>query len=224
MTYAGPRSPESSCPVPDRLPSLKVMKMLYERKSMTIKAGLAVLTVLLSACGGDGSGGSGGGDDTSASGPNVIDVSEASIVSEASKLNTGTVIKTGNDFSFPEVNTVNGAYSITIPAGPLPLFPARRAIAEGDGAVVGFGDPVILKYDMFAWSTGELVESSSQFEEAHTVQGGVSDRFPIPEYLAKSLLGRSIGDTIQVVLPVGTEDLPGYLDPNDAYVLLVELL
>ena len=46
----------------------------------------------------------------------------------------------------------------------------------------------------------------------------------MPEYLAKSLLGRSLGDTLQVVLPVGTEDLPDYLDPEDAYVLLVELL
>lgn len=229
VSHAELQSCETSHTVPDGLARPKVIKMLYKKKSITINAGLIAMATLLSACGGgtsvsDSSGQTSQQPEASNPNTNAVDVSDASIVSEAAKVYGGTVRKSGNDFSFPETSSGNGSISMTIPAGPLPVFPARRTITDGDGAVIGFGDPVILKYDMFAWSTGELVESSSQFEEAHTVQGGVSDKFPIPEYLAKSLLGRSIGDTLQIVLPVGTEDLPAYLDPTDAYVLLVELL
>ena len=153
-----------------------------------------------------------------------VDVSDASIVASAVKVSGGNITRSGGDFSFPEINDTNGALSMTIPGGPLPTFAARRTVSSGGGQTIGYGDAVILKYDMFAWSSGELVESSSLFEEAHTVKAGVADDFPIPEYLANSLLGRSLGDTVQVVLPVGTEDLPTYLNADDAYVILVELM
>lgn len=154
----------------------------------------------------------------------AVDVSDASIVASAVKVSGGNITRTADDFTFPEITTENGSVSMSIPGGPLPTFAARRTISSGGGQTIGYGDSVILKYDMFAWSDGTLVESSSLFDEAHTVKAGVSDEFPIPEYLANSLLGRSLGDTVQVVLPVGTEDLPSYLDNQDAYVLLVELM
>ena len=182
---------------------------------------VVALTMLVAGCDGGTSIGDGGAT------PEVqtsIDVSEATMVTDAVKLSGGLVERSGGDFSFPEISDNNGTLSMTIPNGPPPEFAARRTIASGSGAVIGFGDPVILKYDMFSWSSGTLVESSSQFDIAHTVKGGVSDEYPIPEYLAKSLLGRSIGAKLQVVLPAGTEDLPPYLDQEDAYVLLVELL
>jgi len=46
----------------------------------------------------------------------------------------------------------------------------------------------------------------------------------VPEYLTKSLLGRQIGDTLQLVFKQDMEDLPDYLDKSDAYVLVVSLL
>lgn len=188
-------------------------------QSTILKAGFVALTVLLTACGGSsGDGGSAPATETQ------IDLADASIISSASKFSGGSNLRSGGDFSFPEIVNQNGTMTMTIPNGKAPLFPARRTIANGNGPVVQFGDPVSLKYDMFSWNTGELVESSAQYEEAHVVKGGVSDSFPIPDYLAKSLLGRSLGDTIQVVLPVGTKDLPDYLDNTDAYVLVVEML
>jgi len=193
---------------------------------------MIALSVLLAGCGG----GSGGGvaivepdnttqvPDSAQASPTAIDVTDASIVTQASKASAGITARSGSGFSFPSVTSYNGEMSMVIPAGPLPQFPARRTVVNGTGQTIEFGDAVTLKYDMFAWSDGALVESSSLFEEAHTVKAGVSDDFPIPEYLAKSLLGRKLGDTVQVVLPVGTADLPAYLDPENAYVLLVELL
>lgn len=200
-------------------------------RSTKLGVGAAVLSALLVSCGGGGGGGvvvDGTGSQApvtnNTSGTNSIDVSDASLVTEATKVSGNASARTGRGFSFPSISVQDGSMSMVIPNGELPKFAARRTVISGTGQTIEFGDAVTLKYDMFAWSSGELVESSSLFEEAHTVQGGISDDFPIPEYLAKSLLGRRLGDTIQVVLPVGTADLPVYLDASDAYVLMVELL
>ncbi len=212
--------------------------MLSNNRYTTLNASMIALSVLLASCGGGSSGGvsvDASGEqapivdntettDNTQNGPATIDVSDASLVTEASKVSSGVNARSGQGFSFPSVTLQEGGMSMVIPGGALPTFAARRTVVSGSGQVIEFGDAVTLKYDMFAWSDGSLVESSNSFEEAHTVQGGVSDEFPIPEYLAKSLLGRKLGDTIQVVLPVGTADLPVYLDAEDAYVMLVELL
>ena len=218
---------------------------MYRRKmNLALGASLVALTVVLAGCGG-GSGDSAtavvtdsGETDTeqpSANVPdntntalvateNTIDVSGASLVSSASKMEGGITARSAADFDFPEIVDSNGSLSMTIPNGPSPEFPARRDISSGGGSTILFGDPVSLQYDMFSWSTGELVESSSEFEEAHVVKAGMSESFPVPEFLSQALLGRSLGDTLQIVFPVGTEDLPSNLDTSDAYVLLVKLL
>lgn len=200
-------------------------------RSTKLGVGVIALSVMLVGCGGGSSGGvSVAATETQSpttgnlSAANSIDVSDASLITEATKVSGNASARTGRGFSFPSVLVQDGTMSMIIPNGELPKFAARRTVVSGTGQTIEFGDAVTLKYDMFAWSSGALVESSSLFEEAHTVQGGISDEFPIPEYLAKSLLGRKLGDTIQVVLPVGTADLPAYLDANDAYVLVVELL
>lgn len=200
--------------------------------SKNISTALGVMTVslsvLLAGCGGGGGGASVPAEPSAPIDNNeqqtTIDVSEASIVTQATKGASDLTTRTGRGFSFPSFSTQGGVTSMTIPGGPLPQFPARRTVVNGTGQTIEFGDAVTLKYDMFSWSDGSLVESSSFFQEAHTVKAGISDAFPIPEYLAKSLLGRKLGDTLQVVLPAGTADLPAYLDKNDTYVLLVELL
>ncbi len=217
--------------------------MHYVNKSTIFGASLITTALLLSGCGGGDSGAqaisaidqSGETIDATNESANVaaesigvstesIDVSDASLVSEATKVSGGIVARSNSEFTFPVASYVNGAITLAIPSSDAPTFAARKSISAGNGASIGFGDSVVLKYDMFSWEGGQLVESSSQFAEAHTVEAGISDNYPIPDYLAKSLLGRSLGETMQVILPVGTEDLPSYLDPTDAYVLVVELL
>ena len=215
--------------------------MLYINKSTILGTSLITVALLLSSCGGGSSsdttdtagttdgtdtttGATTGTTSTIAEVQNAIDVSSASLVGDATKVTGGITTRSNSDFIFPETTDVNGAISMTIPSSAAPDFAARRTIIAGNGATVGFGDTVVLKYDMFSWEGGQLVESSSLFAEAYTVEAGVSEEYPLPDYLAKSLLGRSLGETIQVILPVGTDDLPDYLDPTDAYVLLVELM
>jgi len=75
---------------------------------------------------------------------------------------------------------------------------------------------------MFSWSTGELVESTDDLDEPLTIRAGVTEG--VPEFLSHSLLGRKIGEKIQIIFEEGMEDLPTYLDADDAYVLVVEII
>jgi len=170
------------------------------RKKVTAIASASML-VMLSACSDGGSGGGNNGSNT---------------------INTGgstTIVS--NDFTFPAASAANGALT-EIPSGPKPAFPARRTLSAGGGSVIEFGDPVVLSYEMYSWTTGALVETTADFDDPITVQAGVSDG--LPDYLSNSLLGRNIGDKMQIIFQPGMEDLPEYLDSEDAYVLLLDLI
>lgn len=166
---------------------------------------VASVMVVLSACGGN-SGSSDSADSTGSadSTPQV----DSNLVA--------------NDFTFPEIAEANGVVDIEAPTGPLPTFPARRTLTAGSGSAVGFGDPVVVRYSMYSWSTGELVESTDSFDEPVTLRAGVNEG--VPEYLSNSLLGRNVGDRLQLIFETGMEDLPSYLDDSDAYVLVVDLI
>lgn len=135
---------------------------------------------------------------------------------------TDSTTMVANDFSFPEIAEANGVTDVSIPDGPAPVFSARRTLSTGSGNTIAFGDPVVLKYTMYSWSTGEIVESTDDFDEPITVRAGVTEG--IPEYMSKSLLGRNIGDKLQLVFESGMEDLPEYLDQTDAYVVVVDII
>jgi len=176
------------------------MNNVFKNKVTAIAS--ASMLAMLSACS-DG-GGSAGGDNS------------------GNSINTGgTTTIVSNDFTFPAAGAANGALT-EIPAGPKPAFPARRTLSAGGGSVIEFGDPVVLSYEMYSWTTGALVETTADFEDPITVQAGVSDG--LPDYLSNSLLGRNIGDKMQIIFQPGMEDLPEYLDSEDAYVVLLDLI
>lgn len=127
-----------------------------------------------------------------------------------------------NDFAFPLVSDVAAGANIQKPEGPAPEFSARRTLSKGTGNPIEFGDQVVLNYNMYSWATGELVDSTDTHDEPLTIRAGVTNG--IPDYLTKSLLGRQVGDEIQVVFERDMADLPDYLDNTDAYVLVVNLL
>lgn len=153
------------------------------------------LIVLLSACGG-----SGGSSDSESS--------------------NNTLVAT--EFELPNVVVQNGTSMLDERVGAKPTFPARRVLVEGVGNRIEFGDSVVLRYNLYSWTTGELVESTDDFDEPLTIRAGVSEG--VPQYLSDSLLGRNIGDTIQVVFESEMSDLPSYLDASDSYVVVVDLI
>ena len=177
------------------------MNNVFRKKVFAI-AGCSMLAVL-SACGGS----SGNSDNSGNSGNTSSTGGSSTIIS--------------NDFTFPSIAEANGMLS-EVPSGPMPAFPARRTLSTGSGSVVEFGDPVVLSYNMYSWTTGELVETTADFESPITVQAGVTQG--IPDYLSKSLLGRNIGDKMQIIFHPGMEDLPSYLDSGDAYVVVLDLI
>jgi len=127
-----------------------------------------------------------------------------------------------SDFAFPDVTEVDDRFAISRPEGDSPTFSARRTLEAGSGNTIEFSNPVVLRYDMFSWSTGELVESTDDLDEPLTIRAGVTEG--VPEFLSHSLLGRKIGEKIQIIFEEGMEDLPTYLDADDAYVLVVEII
>jgi len=171
--------------------------MIKQKKNLLLSVSFSATLALLSACGGDSGGGAG-----------VAGVA-------------GVAAESGS-FAFPQFSDDSGSVSVNIPEGPTPEFSARRKVSNGGGSAVGFGDPVVLRYSMFAWSTGEMIESSDDFDEPVTLRAGIAEG--APEYLSKSLLGRNIGDKLEIVFEQGMDDLPSYLSKDDAYVLLVELM
>lgn len=132
--------------------------------------------------------------------------------------------ESGNDYDFPQVELTDAGLVMVIPDAPVPGRSSRRLLAAGSGAEVRRGDDVQLRYDMYSWSTGALVESSD------AALGGdlavtLGDRIrQIPEYLEKSLLGRKLGSRVQVVLGQRESDLPDHLNPYDGYVVVVDVL
>ena len=127
-------------------------------------------------------------------------------------------------FAFPDVQLSNGTdvENFSAPLGPLPEFSARRTLSAGSGDVVAFGDPVQLKYNMYSWTSGELVETTDEFDEAVIINAGIAEG--VPAFLSSSVLGRNKGEMLQIVYEAGMEDLPGYLDNSDAYVMVLEVL
>ena len=112
--------------------------------------------------------------------------------------------------------------TVTVPGGDLPVFSARRTLSAGTGDVVAFGDPVQLKYSMYSWTSGALVESTNDFDEAIIINAGVTEG--VPAFLSSTVLGRNKGETVQIVYEAGMDDLPAYLDQEDAYVMVLQVL
>lgn len=144
-------------------------------------------------------------------------------------IDTGNTTATGSpivqsSFAFPAVDMAagDGVGTVSTPEGALPVFSARRSLSAGTGDVVAFGDPVQLRYNMYSWTSGELVESSDSFDDAIIINAGVTEG--VPAFLSSSVLGRNKGETVQIVYKAGLEDLPAYLDNEDAYVMVLQVL
>ncbi len=175
------------------------MKVLI--KGFIATAG-TVMVLALSACGGSSS------SDSSTALPGT-GVGQAGVYSSAG-------------FQFPQAGDTSATSIQAQGTGNLPGFSARQAVSKGTGSDINFGDPVQLRYKMYSWSTGELVEDSDNFDEALTVRAGMAEA--VPAFLSQSLVGRNVGDRIQVVFEKGMKDLPSYFDANDAYVVYVDIL
>ena len=131
--------------------------------------------------------------------------------------------RTGNDYSFPDLEDGPEGLTLVINDEPIPGRSSRRLLRDGGGELVSNGDTVALQYDLFSWSTGKRVESSvDALGGPLTVRLGSSSS-PLPAAVDKALRDRRLGSRVQVVLAQGTPDLPDHLNPSDGYVLIADL-
>ena len=159
----------------------------------------------------------------------ALRVGEGALVSQAEKLGEARLADEysprDDDYDFPAIHvSENGEVSMQIPDAALPSRSSKRALFMGQGPRVKDGHLVALRYDVFRWSTGELVESHwPGGEEGLGYVVGGDNPAALPAYLEKALLGRPLGSRVQVILRQGTEDLPDSFDPLDAYVVMIDI-
>lgn len=136
------------------------------------------------------------------------------------------ISQTGNDFSFPDLlNKGDGSWVMVIKDEPIPNKPSRRELVTGEGEVAELGDTVAIRYDMFSWSTGELVDSTrnSDAQSLDVVIGDLVSGNMVPAELNNALLNRTQGTRLQVIFPQLMPDLPQQYNAFDAYILIVDI-
>ena len=127
---------------------------------------------------------------------------------------------------FPSVSYDElGAPTVVIPDGDVPTEFAVTAVIEGDGAVVGGGDVVVVHYHGVNWNTGEVFDSSwERGEPASFPTGGVIAGF------RDGLVNQTVGSRVIIIIPPelgygpsgGTAD--GSIGPDDTIVFVVDIL
>lgn len=162
----------------------------------------------------------------------AADLPTATITSIVPSTRVKNVVKVGggvpaslltrtDDFRFPSISNDGSGPTMHIPDGDLPARSARRSLEQGDGRIVGYGDTVALHYDVYSWSSGALIMSSTQGRKSVVITIGSNSL--LPPYVEQALIGRVVGSELQIVLGADGEDLVGTLNPQDAYVYLVRL-
>ncbi|MEM7338587.1 MAG: hypothetical protein AAF467_08070 [Actinomycetota bacterium] len=103
-----------------------------------------------------------------------------------------------------------------------PTEAAVEVVEAGTGVEVGTGDVVLTAWEMVAFRSGEVVESTTKdFGGPVPIEIGAGQ---VPAALDEALAGQTIGTRLDVQFPVGMPDLPDYLDSEEAYVLSVEIV
>lgn len=195
------------------------------KHSKNLAASAALLsTLVLAACGGSGGGTVPGGGVEQPFQQTEVDVPASGLVRTVIKNSGGANANMDAMYDLPGLEGNVGSMTMTIPANPAPIFGSRRTQSAVGGQVITMGDPVILNYDMFAWSDGRLIDTSILQTEALSVRAGTTEGV-VPQAVTDALLGRSIGDVVQVVIPGSDTDLPPAMQSNDeAYVVVMELM
>lgn len=207
-------------------------------KLFTVNAALVGVALVIAGCDSGGSGGTVASEpgqnqqqQTENNTPVVqplqqteVTATDAAIVRKVVKQTGGNDSIVRGNFNLPPLAGALGNMTMTIPANPTPEFSARRTAVANNGQQILMGDPVIIRYDMFSWADGRLIDTSERQTAALTVRAGIIDG-SAPDYVAEAVLGRNIGDTVQIVVPGDDESLPLPMQvPGEAYVLVMQLM
>lgn len=97
-----------------------------------------------------------------------------------------------------------------------------EVLVVGDGPTVEVGDIALVAWEMVAFGTGEVVESTAaDYGGPIPLQIGSGQ---VPSALDDALVGQTVGTRLDVQFPVGMADLPDQFDSDQAYVLTVQIV
>ncbi len=120
----------------------------------------------------------------------------------------------------PEIGGTAEAPTVTLPAiDPIPDL-RIAVVEEGDGAVVGPANAVVVNYLGTAWETGEIFdESYSKGPATFSVQQVVAG-------FSQALVGQRVGSRVLVTMPpsLGYGNSPGHPLETSTLVFLVDIL
>ncbi len=151
---------------------------------------------------------------------------------------TGEITPT-EEFDMPALQPdgKGGYFVYAAKNGNFPAVPAARVLhsdeqyglPEADQPPkLEVGDAVSLRWKMYGLRSGELVEDSdtlfTQEPAVIVLGGGLGGTAEVPDEVHDALLGQRIGDKIQVLFQYQMEGLPEYLEADDAYTLVVEII
>lgn len=136
--------------------------------------------------------------------------------------------------------TGNYTYIVKIPDLPKPSESSVQRLPNSSpsGRPSAAGDVVVIHFQMHSWTTGEVVDSTRLHRngEPMAIEAGYDEmvelrkkRLPVtdllvPKFLFDSVVNVRAGQQLQVTFKSGMLDLPEYLDEEDAYLLVVDVL
>lgn len=115
------------------------------------------------------------------------------------------------------------------PGTPEPTVAEAAYVSEGTGNdFVGRNGIAAIEYVMASFD-GEIVERSNDLADPMLVivgspEDSPPDAFGIPSALENALKDRKVGSRIKVSFPPGMPGLPPFLDPEQAHVLVVDII
>lgn len=149
------------------------------------------------------------------------------------------VVTPTEDFEIPKVESDGkGGYRVA-PAkdGNFPAIPAAKVLYSGETygldesqqpAKLNVGDYVSIRWKMYGLRSGELVEDSDILFDGSAPKiilgGGTGAEVNVPQEVHDALKGQRVGDKVQVVFQYEMPGLPEYLDSDDAYTLVVDIV
>lgn len=103
---------------------------------------------------------------------------------------------------------------------PLPTENWNVVLQQGTGRELTEGSGVSLDYELYSWSSSELVEDSAVFDQG-VLQANLDPSAGLPDSVVAALVGQKAGVEVLAVLAAGSSEIPDYLDSDDGYYLRV---
>lgn len=121
----------------------------------------------------------------------------------------------------PAVTVEDGKPKITPPTGNPPAALQVQPLIKGDGAKVGAGDTIMVKYVGMSWKTGKVFEEDYDKGEAGSLAGLIKG-------WQQGLAGQTVGSRVLLVIPPSLGYPDGRrepkLEPGDTLIYVVDIL